>query len=196
MTNPLDSVTGEAALALLLDRAAITDVVNAYATGLDRRDWALYRSIFLDEIEMDFASVGLRSGAYTADAWVRSAQTLFAGFSATQHTSSNHVHEIQGDRASCMSNMQAEHFVAREPGDGLDAPDADRWTIGGYYRNKLVRTWKVIDWCHYTPGIPNVAIWTHQQIIAVVDTQAPVITLCPTDTTVSVGLDCNLKQAR
>lgn len=167
MTKPPDAVTGDAALQQLLDRAAISDVVNAYATGLDRRDWALYRSIFLDEIEMDFASVGLRSGAYTAEGWVRSAQTLFAGFSATQHTSSNHVHEIQGDRASCMSNMQAEHFVAREPGDGLDAPDADRWTIGGYYRNELVRTpagWKlqrvalIVTWSRGNPAVSAIAL--------------------------------------
>jgi len=32
----------------LLDRATITDVVNRYATGLDRRDWPLLRSIFAD----------------------------------------------------------------------------------------------------------------------------------------------------
>ena len=31
-------------LQLLLDRAAISDVVHAYATGLDRRDWTLFRS--------------------------------------------------------------------------------------------------------------------------------------------------------
>ena len=167
MTKPLDPVTGDAALQLLLDRAAISDVVNAYATGLDRRDWALYRSIFSDEIEMDFASVGLRTGPYTAEAWVRSAQTLFAGFSATQHTSSNHVHEIHGESATCMSNMQAEHFVSREPGDGLDAPDADRWTIGGYYRNELVRTpagWKlkrvalIVTWSRGNAEVSNIAL--------------------------------------
>jgi hypothetical protein len=56
---------------------------------------------------------------------------------------------------------------------------------------KLVRTWRVIDWCHYTPG-SNVGIYTKQQIIAVVDTKAPVITACPTNTTVSVGADCGL----
>jgi hypothetical protein len=41
--------------------------------------------------------------------------------------------------------MQAEHFVAREPGDGL-AEGADRWTIGGWYDDRLVRTpdgWKL-----------------------------------------------------
>ena len=129
----------------LLDRAAISDTVHAYATGLDRRDWALYRSIFTDTIEMDFDSVGLRSGSYEADAWVRSAKRLFAGFRATQHTSTNHVHDIRGDEATCTSNMQAEHFVIREPDDGLD-DGLDRWTIGGYYINELVRTpsgWKL-----------------------------------------------------
>ncbi|MCC6723841.1 MAG: HYR domain-containing protein [Saprospiraceae bacterium] len=57
---------------------------------------------------------------------------------------------------------------------------------------KLVRTWKVIDWCHYTPGVPNIGIWTKQQVIAVVDTKAPIITACPTNTVASVGIDCDL----
>jgi hypothetical protein len=135
----------ESELRSLLDRAAISDVVHAYATGLDRRDWTLYRSIFTDTIEMDFQSVGLRPGPYDADQWVADAKRLFAGFKATQHTSSNHVHDLRGDRATCISNMQAEHFVAREPDDDLE-DGADRWTIGGYYINDLVRTpdgWKL-----------------------------------------------------
>ncbi len=132
-------------LRALTDRAAISDIVHAYATGLDRRDWTLFRSIFTDTIEMDFRSVGLRPGAYDADEWVRDAQRLFAGFEATQHTSSNHVHDLRGDRATCVSNMQAEHFVARESGDGLDMA-GNRWTIGGYYENELIREdngWKL-----------------------------------------------------
>jgi hypothetical protein len=137
----------ESELRSLLDRAAISDVVHAYATGLDRRDWTLYRSIFTDTIEMDFQSVGLRPGPYDADRWVADAKRLFAGFKATQHTSSNHVHTLNGDRATCISNMQAEHFVAREPNDDLE-DGADRWTIGGYYINDLVRTpdgWKLSE---------------------------------------------------
>ena len=153
-------------LQLLLDRAEISDVVRAYATGLDRRDWALYRSIFTDKIEMDFRSVGIRPGTYPAEDWVRDAQRLFAGFSATQHTSTNHVHEVRGDGATCTSNMQAEHFVAREPGDGLE-DGADRWTIGGYYTNELVRTaegWKLngvtltVTWTRGNPEVPRIAL--------------------------------------
>jgi hypothetical protein len=151
-------------LRLLLDRAAISDVVHAYATGLDRRDWALYRAIFTDEIEMDFASVGIRAGLYKADDWVRDARTLFTGFSATQHTSTNHVHDVRGDTATCVSNMQAEHFVL--PGDGIE-PGAERWTIGGYYENGLVRTgtgWKLravtltVTWTSGNPEVPRIAL--------------------------------------
>ena len=151
---------------LLLDRAAISDVVNAYATGLDRRDWDLYRSIFTDTIEMDFASVGIRAGTYQADDWMRDAKRLFAGFRATQHTSTNHVHDVRGDEATCVSNMQAEHFVFREPEDGLADGD-DRWTIGGYYVNELVRTangWKLAKvtltstWQTGNPGVSRIAL--------------------------------------
>ena len=153
-------------LQLLFDHAAISDVVHAYATGLDRRDWALYRSIFTDTIEMDFGSVGLRAGSYDADDWVRDAERLFAGFAATQHTSTNHVHDVRGDDATCTSNMQAEHFVAREPDDGL-AEGADRWTIGGYYTNELVRTahgWKLakvtltVTWQTGNPEVSRIAL--------------------------------------
>jgi len=156
----------EASVRLLLDRAAISDTVYAYATGLDRRDWALYRSIFTDRIEMDFESTGIRAGVYDADRWVRDARRLFAGFSATQHTSSNHVHEVRGDAATCVSNMQAEHFVERTPDDGL-AVGEDRWTIGGYYRNELVRTpegWKLckvalnVTWATGNPEIAAIAL--------------------------------------
>ncbi len=73
----------------LLDCAAISDVVHAYATGLDRRDWVLYRSIFTDEIEMDFRSVGIRAGSYRADDWVRDAARLFVGFAATRADEAN-----------------------------------------------------------------------------------------------------------
>ena len=62
--------------------------------------------------------------------------------------------------------MQAEHFVAREPGDGLEQ-GADRWTIGGYYTNELVRTpdgWKLskitlsVTWTRGNPDVSQIAL--------------------------------------
>ncbi|MFN0146348.1 MAG: nuclear transport factor 2 family protein [Dehalococcoidia bacterium] len=124
---------------LLADRAAISDVVHRYATGLDTRDWTLLRSIFTDEVDMDFTSVRMRAGRMKADDWVESARVLFAGFDATQHLSANHVHDIRGDEAICTSYMRAEHFVANLEGE-------NSYTMGGYYTNRLVRTaggWKL-----------------------------------------------------
>lgn len=117
----------------LLDRTTITDLVNCYATGLDRRDWPLLRSIFTDEIDMEYTSVGIKPGRFTADRWVRNSEVLFAGFGPTQHTLTNHRVTIDGDRAHCVMYMQAEHFILD------DAPQQNRWTIGGYYELDLIR---------------------------------------------------------
>ena len=53
-----------------------------HATGLDRRDWALYRRIFTDEVELDFESVGIRPGVYEADAWEVRPEKFYEYFGA------------------------------------------------------------------------------------------------------------------
>ncbi len=148
-------------LAQLLDRATITDVVNRYATGLDRRDWPLLRSIFSDEIDMDYASVGIKMGRYSADKWVRSSEVLFAGFGPTQHTLTNHAFTFNGDSAHVVVYMRAEHFIIE------DAPAENRWTIGGYYNVDLTRmqqTWRIhamglhVTWQTGNKDLSNLAI--------------------------------------
>ena len=132
-------LTPEQQIQLLTDRADISDLVHRYATGLDTRNWALLRSIFTEEIDVDMSSIHMRPAHLTADAWVESARVLFAGFDATQHLSANHVHEIRGDEATCTSYMRAEHFVINNEGENY-------YTMGGYYVDHLVRTaegWKI-----------------------------------------------------
>ena len=132
-------MTPEQQLQLLTDRAEISDVLHRYATGLDMREWALYRSIFTDEVDIDFSSIGMPAGRVRADDWAESARVLFAGFDATQHLSANHVHNIRGDEATCTSYMRAEHFVINAEGENY-------YTMGGYYTNRLERTaegWKL-----------------------------------------------------
>jgi hypothetical protein len=135
------AMTPEQQVQLLADRAAISDVLHRYATGLDMRDWALYRSIFTDEVDIDLSSTGPGQPAerLPADELVERARVLFAGFDATQHLSANHVHDIRGDEATCTSYMRAEHFVITSEGENY-------YTMGGYYTNQLVRTaagWKL-----------------------------------------------------
>lgn len=117
----------------LADRAAVSDVVLAYATALDTLDWPLFRSIFADQVRVDYRSFD-PSLDFTlpADDWVAMMQRGFGGFDATQHISANHVHRIDGDRATCVSYMQASHFVTRG-GETFAA------TLFGRYVNELER---------------------------------------------------------
>lgn len=55
---------------------------------------------------------------------------------------------------------------------------------------KIVRTWSVLDWCQYNPALPGVGIWTHQQIIALMDTEAPIIVSSPSDVVVGLNNTC------
>ena len=127
----------------LLDRQAISDVVNRYATGIDRRQWDLYRSCFTDPVTIDFSSFAGEGEAETisVDDWVARVRGTLSGFDATHHQSSNHVHSIEGDDATCVSYMVAEHFLPNHLGDNFI-------TLGGYYTNQLVRQegeWKITN---------------------------------------------------
>jgi len=130
----------EAGLGELLDRQAIGDVVIRYATGADMRDWGAYRSCFCDQVEIDFSSWnGAPAGTIAADDWVAGVEAGLSGFDATQHISANHVIAIEGDRATCVSYVQAQHVLRDEGADGF-------FTLGGYYTNQLVRSdegWKI-----------------------------------------------------
>ncbi len=116
------------------DRAAITETVHRYATGVDTRDWDLYRSIFDERVTIDFSSYSGRPAAEMGgDEWVASVRPLFTGLAATQHQMSNAIVELDGDEAVCWMYMVAVHV-----GDH-DEPSR-RFTIGGRYRDALRRS--------------------------------------------------------
>jgi hypothetical protein len=122
----------EAAVQGLIDRAAISDVVNAYATAVDTRDWALFASIFTDSVFLDFRD--FHPSLYkqlTREELVGITRGI-AAFDATQHLSSNHRHTLHGDRATCVSYMHAGHFLKREGADHA-------CFLYGYYTYELVR---------------------------------------------------------
>jgi hypothetical protein len=132
------------------DRTEIVETVYCYATGIDTRDWALYRSIFTDEIEVDFSSYdGNSPRRVRADDWVKGVQPLFRGLDATQHTMTNPRVRIEGERATCVMYMQAVHFLANREGDA-------EFTLGGYYTDQLVKTahgWKLC-------GVKLTVLWS------------------------------------
>jgi hypothetical protein len=112
----------------------VVETVYRYAVGIDTRDWALYRSIFADEVLIDFSSYsGEAAATITGDEWLARVLPLFTGLAATQHSMTNPLVELGADGASatCRMYMQAHHV--------LDASDPGSWcTIGGYYDDALV----------------------------------------------------------
>ncbi|MDB5479937.1 MAG: SnoaL-like domain protein [Caulobacteraceae bacterium] len=127
-------------LETLIARAEVSDVVHRYATGIDRRDWALYRSIFADEVDFDFTTwSGGEPRRLTADEWVAGVREGLSGFDATQHISSNHVHTIEGEAATCVSYMVALHHLVEDEQRLMQG-------LGGFYTNRLRReagAWKI-----------------------------------------------------
>ncbi len=116
------------------DKLAVAETIYRYATGIDTRDFASYRSIFASEVAIDFSSYsGAEGSTMTGDEWVAGLRPLFTGLDATQHSMTNPVAEIDGDSARCRMYMQAHHVY--QPDD-----PASWFTIGGYYDDTLVRS--------------------------------------------------------
>lgn len=127
-------------LAGLLDRAAISDLVFAYARGIDRRDWRLYRSIFADRVDIDFSTWAGTRETVDADAWVASVRDTLACFDATQHRMTNVAISVDGDTSVCVAEMTARHVLVV---DGLPRFQM----LGGYYTDRCVRTpagWRIV----------------------------------------------------
>jgi hypothetical protein len=127
-------------LADLTDQAGICRTLYQFAAGIDLRDWHLYRSVFTDEIDVDYSSYRRGSAArMKADAWVARAKALFTGLEASQHCLYNPRIDIDGDSATCVIYVRAEHFLTNDLGDNW-------FTLGGYYTDRLVRVsggWKI-----------------------------------------------------
>jgi len=116
------------------DHLAICDTVYRYATGLDQRNWELYRSIFTDEVRVDFSSYDERTNyRVPVDQWMAQVVPLFTGLASTQHSMTNPRVYLDGERTICQMYMQADHV--------LDPDDPDSWFVfGGYYTDELVKT--------------------------------------------------------
>jgi len=137
----------------LLDHAAIVDVMSNYATGLDARDWVLWRSVFIDEVVFDLSAwSGQKARLLQVDRVVSTQAGIFAELSVTQHFFTNHRITIESDSARCRMHMRAEHWLKALPLNNnistSEDPINDRYTMFGYYDNKLIRTkqgWKISE---------------------------------------------------
>jgi hypothetical protein len=115
-------------------RLDVAEVKYRYALGLDTRDWALYGSIFADEVDVDFSSYDRgEPQRLTRDRWLDRVRPLFTGLDASHHVMTNPVVVAEGDGAELTMYLQAQHLLRGAGGGEL-------FVIGGYYRDRLART--------------------------------------------------------
>ena len=99
------------AVQLLLDRAAVRDVILRYARGIDRRDFDAVRDCFRPDVEGDFG------GEWRSD---RDSLIEFisgvAYFHTTMHMMGNSFVEVSGDEASLQSYGMLAHHGTNDDG--------------------------------------------------------------------------------
>lgn len=79
------------------DHADIEQILLRYATGIDKRDWALFRTCFIDDAVGDYGDIGTFTGADNLTDFMIAAH---GGFGSTNHMLTNFVIQVDGDRAT------------------------------------------------------------------------------------------------
>jgi hypothetical protein len=135
-----------------LDEQAAADVVIAYARALDSRDWSMFQSLFEDEVEIDYSSLGTTVGRFLAKAWADRCRVL-GGFDATHHKVCNFTFAQDGDGEGMVvrSYVDAAHFIQAD-GRTLEA------YVLGLYQHHLVRRgsdWRIAKCVLTVAGYPG-----------------------------------------
>lgn len=86
------------------DHREIGAVLIRYATGIDRRDWALFRTAFTPDCVLDYGQIGTWSGIEEVLAFMRESHAM-AGH--TLHRITNVAATVDGDSARATSYVDA-----------------------------------------------------------------------------------------
>jgi len=117
------------------DREQITDVLIRYATGIDTKDWPLFRTCFTDDVRADYGDVGVWNDVESLTEYMR---TTHEAMPNTLHMMSNIAIDLNGDAASVVSYVHVVLVLTQDPLNSVDAV--------GHYVDELVRTgdgWRI-----------------------------------------------------
>ncbi|MGC9499999.1 nuclear transport factor 2 family protein [Streptomyces sp. WG7] len=113
---------------LLMDRAAISDLLFTFARCLDEKDFEGYAALFAEDGILVLPRATHRGRAGLA-AFVRQDLGRYHG---THHLSANHQITVRAEEAVSRSYLQAVHVP-----DGSDL--THWWSVGGWYDNTYRR---------------------------------------------------------
>ena len=119
------------------DHLEIQQVINLYASAIDKHQWSALESVFTEDAEADFIELGVFKGRQTISDLISSVLTQC---SVTQHLLGNINIEVEGDTASASCYLSALHV-------GLGDYAAETMTVWGEYKDELVRTsegWRIV----------------------------------------------------
>lgn len=136
VTSP--SADTATAVQWLVDRAQISDLVNRYASCVDRKDWDGWSALLTDDAEIVLAG-GLGAGPRGRAAVTEWASHNLADVDGTQHIITSHEIDLRGDEADVHTRLVTTHAVGQ--GD-----EQVRLTAGGFYDYHVRRTedsWRI-----------------------------------------------------
>jgi 3-phenylpropionate/cinnamic acid dioxygenase small subunit len=116
------------------DRQDISELLVRYATGIDRRDWPLFRTVFTDDCELDYGVIGVWNGV---DAVAEFMEQTHAMAGHTMHRLSNQAITVDGDKAEARTYIDGL-IMAADNESGVNAI--------GFYDDEIVRTpdgWRI-----------------------------------------------------
>ena len=116
------------------DRQDICELLVRYATGIDRRDWPLFRTVFTDDCELDYGEIGSWRGV---DAVTDFMEKVHAMAGHTLHRLSNRAVAVDGDKAVARTYVDAL-IMAGDNQSGVNGI--------GFYDDEIVRTsagWRI-----------------------------------------------------
>jgi 3-phenylpropionate/cinnamic acid dioxygenase small subunit len=116
------------------DEEDIADVLVRYATGIDRKDWSLFRTCFTTDVVADYTDIARWEGV---DAITEFMAAAHVGMGHTMHRLSNLVVAVDGDTATARTYVDSL----------LMTPDGQAGVhAAGFYDDELVRTsdgWRI-----------------------------------------------------
>ena len=117
------------------DHDLIGDVLIRYATGIDTKNWSLFRTCFTDDVNADYGDIGVWSGVDEITDYMAATH---ARMPRTNHMMSNFSIELGGNHASATSYVHVILVLTEAPLMWIEAV--------GQYADKLVRAtdgWRI-----------------------------------------------------
>lgn len=119
------------------ERAAkqdISEVLVRYATGIDTRDWALFRTCFTEDVLAEYEGIETWTDVEGITSFMEAAHRHMGH---TMHRLSNLAIQVHGDAATARSYVD---------GILMDADGQSGYNPSGFYDDELVRTaygWRI-----------------------------------------------------